>query len=85
MRSDNGHEFRSHVVQEWVKDNGIDWQFTQSGRPAENAYIERFNRTFRVEVLDAYQFQTLDHARGTVSDSLSQVSSVRCIANSVLS
>jgi len=63
MRSDNGPEFRSHVVQAWAKSNGIEWQFTQPGCPAQNAYIERFNGTFRVEVLDAYQFESLDQAR----------------------
>ncbi len=63
MRSDNGPEFRSGVVQSWAKNNGIQWLFTQPGCPAQNAYIERFNGTFRVEVLDAYQFQTLDQAR----------------------
>jgi putative transposase len=63
MRSDNGPEFRSNVVQEWAKSNDIDWQFTQPGCPAQNAYIERFNGTFRVEVLDAYQFESLDQAR----------------------
>lgn len=63
MRSDNGPEFRSNVVQAWAKSNGIDWQFTQPGCPAQNAYIERFNGTFRLEVLDAYQFESLDQAR----------------------
>jgi len=63
MRSDNGPEFRCHSVQNWAKHQGIEWQFTQPGCPAQNAYIERFNGTFRVEVLDAYQFETLDQAR----------------------
>ena len=63
MRSDNGPEFRSHVVQAWAKTNGIEWLFTQPGCPAQNAYIERFNGTYRVEVLDAYQFETLGQVR----------------------
>jgi putative transposase len=63
MRSDNGPEFRSHIVQAWANANGIAWQFTQPGCPAQNAYNERFNGTFRVEVLDAYQFECLDQAR----------------------
>jgi putative transposase len=40
-------------VQAWVKANVIEWQFIQPGCPAQNAYIERFNGTFRVEVLGA--------------------------------
>lgn len=63
MRSDHSPEFRSHIVQAWANANGIVWQFTQLGCPAQNAYIERCNGTFRVEVLDAYQFECLDQAR----------------------
>jgi len=63
MRSDNGPEFRSHVMQAWAKSNDIEWQFTQPGCLAQNAYIERFNGTFPVEVLDACQFEHLDQVR----------------------
>ena len=34
----------------------------------QNAYIERFNRTFREEVLDAYLFTDLEQAQDMAND-----------------
>ena len=67
IRSDNGPEFRSEAVQTWAKARNIRWDFIEPGCPAQNAYIERFNGTYRVEVLDAHQFRTLSEAR-TITD-----------------
>ena len=63
IRSDNGPELRSAVLQDWARERGIRWDFTQPGHPEQNAYIERFNGTYRGEVLDAYQFETIAQAR----------------------
>lgn len=63
IRSDNGPEFQSHTVQVWAQTNGVAWHFIEPGCPAQNAYIERFNGTYRVEVLDANCFATLQDAR----------------------
>lgn len=68
IRSDNGPEFRSEVAQTWAKVKGIRWDFIQPGCPAQNAYIERFNGTYRLEVLDANQFRTVDEARTVTAD-----------------
>jgi len=67
IRSDNGPEFRSEAVQKWASTNGVAWHFIEPGCPAQNAYVERFNGTFRVEVLDANRFQTLGDARAQIA------------------
>lgn len=43
--------------------NGMAIRYIKPGKPDQNAYIERFNRTFREEVLDQNLFIPLDDAR----------------------
>lgn len=43
----------------WCSEMKIEIQYIQAGKPTQNAYIERFNRLFREDVLDAYLFEDL--------------------------
>jgi putative transposase len=63
IRSDNGREFRCKLVQDWAMRNNVIWDFIQPGEPMQNGYCERFNGTFRYEILDAYIFYSLAEAR----------------------
>jgi len=63
VRLDNGPELISQRLAGWAKDQHIELLHIQPGKPAQNAYIERFNRTFREDVLDAYVFDTLEEVR----------------------
>jgi transposase InsO family protein len=50
-------------IEALAKDNpkikGIKLQFIQAGRPIQNGYIERINRSYRQDVLDANIFRKL--------------------------
>ena len=66
IRVDNGPEYISEALKQWAATNGIALRHIQPGKPQQNAYIERYNRTVRHEWLGQYNFSTInevqDHA-----------------------
>ena len=63
IRCDNGPELVSRQFVEWCEENDVEIRYIQPGKPNQNAYIERFNRTYREEVLSSYLFVDLDEVR----------------------
>ena len=77
LRSDNGPEFISQELQTWCKTNGVELHWIEPGKPTQNAYIERFNGTFRREVLNAHTFRSLGHTRQLVAEWLVEYNTER--------
>ncbi|WP_395168600.1 DDE-type integrase/transposase/recombinase [Piscirickettsia salmonis] len=63
IRSDNGPEFISSDFTKWAEQHNILLHHIQPGKPAQNGFIERFNRTYRQDILDAHWFYSLEEVR----------------------
>jgi len=65
IRLDNGAEMISHAFAGWAAAKGIAVRYIEPGKPNQNAFIERFNRTYRTEVLNAHMFANLQRVQST--------------------
>jgi len=60
LRLENGPEFIALALAEWAEQHGVTLEFIKPGKPMQNGFIERFNRSYREAVLDMFVFQSLE-------------------------
>lgn len=77
LRCDNGPEYISQALIDWASERQITLMYTQPGKPTQNAYIERFNRTARHEWLDLHLFESVEHAQNLATEWLWTYNNVR--------
>jgi putative transposase len=68
LRLDNGPELTAEVFTVWCHAQQIALRYIQPGKPDQNAFIERFNRTYREEVLNAYVFASLSEVQALTDE-----------------
>ena len=68
IRVDNGPEYISGRLMERAEDKGITLTYIQPGKPQQNAYVERYNRTVRHEWLGLYIFETIEEVQNIATE-----------------
>ncbi|MDP6336766.1 MAG: IS3 family transposase [Nitrospinaceae bacterium] len=63
IRSDNGPEFTSRAIRQWLTNLEVGPLFIEPGSPWENGYNESFNGKLRDELLNGEIFYTLKEAK----------------------
>jgi putative transposase len=67
IRCDNGPEYLSGALQEWSVRRGIRIDYIQPGKPQQNAYVERFNRTVRYDWLSQTLFGSIKEVQSAAT------------------
>lgn len=63
IRCDNGPEYISGLLASWAASRAIHLEYIEPGKPQQNAYIERYNRTVRYDWLTQYLFDSIEHVQ----------------------
>lgn len=63
IRCDNGPEYISGALLAWAETRQIRIEHIQPGKPQQNAYVERYNRTVRYDWLGQYLFDSIEEVQ----------------------
>ncbi len=77
IRVDNGPEYISQRLVKWAGKRTIHLAYIQPGKPAQKGYVERFNRTYREDILDAYLFSSIQEVQEITEEWIMEYNSIR--------
>jgi len=63
IRCDNGPEFASRAIRNWLSCGGVKTLYIEPGSPWQNGFVESFHARLRDELLETEVFATLSEAR----------------------
>jgi putative transposase len=63
IRCDNGPEYISAALTTWANRRRIEIEYIQPGKPQQNAFVERYNRTVRYDWLGQYLFASINEVQ----------------------
>ncbi len=63
IRCDNDPEYISGALLAWADTHNIKLNHIQPGKPQQNAYVERYNRTVRYDWLSQYLFDSIQEVQ----------------------
>lgn len=66
IRSDNGTQFVSRVVEQFLSSSKIEHERIHPATPREDAHIESFNSILEKEVIRRFEFSSFEDADGTI-------------------
>jgi len=67
IRCENGPEYISEALRAWVEKRGIVIEHIQPGKPQQNAYVERYNRTVRYDWLSQTLFDSIEDVQDSAT------------------
>ena len=62
LRNDNGSQFIAHIIREYLREQGINQEFTHVATPEKNAFIEAYHSLIERSVEQRYEFESIYEA-----------------------
>jgi transposase InsO family protein len=68
LRTDNGSQFASHLIREYLKSQRIFQEFTRPATPQQNGHIESFHSILQNALIDRFEFESYDGLNNQVDE-----------------